>query len=133
MGVTDVEKAVIWEDTGVQLMGRVTGSDGSNITQSDITSITRKLFDLTSATPDTETTESIAASEPVVATVVFDSLQNDDRWDEDSTGYNFRAQIEAAVITEPHRYSVEYMFTPVSGEQFRGPAFEVHGKKMRSS
>ena len=124
---TDITKVAVLVGTGVQLMDRIEGVDGSNITQSDVSTVARQVFDLESADPTAETAASIAADDRVVATVIFDTLQTDDRWDEDTTGYNFRDQIEAAIVTDAHMFLVVYTFTPVSGEVFKRK-YIVHGE-----
>jgi hypothetical protein len=67
----------IWEDSGVQLLARVNRADNTPLLQAEITSITGKVFLLDSTTPTT------ASSTPTVtvASVIFDTLQTDSRWD----------------------------------------------------
>ena len=106
-----IVKGTVWEDGGASLMARVVGNAGVNILQADITSINRTVF--------VGSTISTAATAPVVATVIFDTLQTDARWKRDSTGYNFREAVLAAVFPDGDAiYRVEYKFTPVSGEVF---------------
>ncbi len=107
--------AIAWEGATPKLMARITGNDGANITQSDITSIARTIYDLDSATPDTAIGDATA---PVVADVVFDTLQTDDLWDEDTTGYNFKDEVLGSLLTEPHRYMVKWIFTAAVGQPF---------------
>jgi hypothetical protein len=62
-----------------------------------------------------------AAVSLTIANVIFDTLQTDDLWNErDSTGYNFRHQIDissnAAFTLAGRRYLVEYTLTPGSGQ-----------------
>lgn len=101
----------VWKDGGASIMARVTGTDGANIVQADITSITCAVFDKTGA--------SVSTPSVVVATSVFDTLQTDSRWTVDSTGYNFRFDAAASVmVTADERYRWEFLFTPASGEVF---------------
>lgn len=113
--LTEATKAVIWEDSGATLMARVVGNDAADLQQADVTGISYKIFDLDSATPGTAT----ATGTCVVATVIKDTLQTDDRWTVDSTGYNFIEATAASLWpTGDHRYRIEYIFDPVSGEDF---------------
>ena len=101
----------VFEDGGASLMARVVGNNAVNIVQADITSISRTVF--------VGTTISTAVTVPVVATVIFDTLQTDARWAVDSTGYNFREDVLAAVFPDGDViYRVEYQFTPASGQVF---------------
>lgn len=107
MEATDILKATTWEDGDVTEMARVQ-IDGSNIAQSDIASIERKIFNINSSTPETALfTDTITVSD-----AVFDSLQTDARWDVDSTGYNFRDRIPGSKFASGAvTYRVEYWFT----------------------
>ena len=55
-----------------------------------------------------------------VANVIFDTLQTDERWTRDDTGYNFRHALDVsthAAFAEAGRdYLVEYRLTPVFGQ-----------------
>ena len=121
----------IWEDSAATLMARVVGADGSHITQATINAISYKIFDLNSATPGT----AIKSGNLVVANTVFDSLQTDARWTEDSTGYNFRvtqAADTSVFATGGHRYRQEILFDPVTGEDF-WVVFEIYCEDVRTS
>jgi len=114
MGATDIERSVGWEDADASFMGRVT-MNGANITQSDVTTINRKIFDLDGATPETAIDDTAVA----VSSVVFDTLQTDGRWTKDGTGYNFRNSIAGAEFPNPDRhYLIEFKFTGNGGEIF---------------
>ena len=83
--------ATIYEDTAITCMARIQGDDAVNILKENVTSISLKTF-LNYGTTATNTIV------PVVATSVFDTLQTDARWTKDSTGYNFRYQIDEIVF-----------------------------------
>ena len=105
-----ITKGSVFEDGGASLMARVVGNAGVVILQADITSISRAVYVGTTLQ---------ATTAPVVATVVFDTLQTDARWAVDSTGYNFRDDVAASVFADGDViYRVEYKFTPASGEAF---------------
>lgn len=103
--------------------------DGTPLVQADITSIAREIFDLDSTTPDV----SVDSSAPVVATVIFDTLQTPSSWIEDTTGYNFKDTIAASIVAEGgHRYRAEYVFTLATGH-LRSKVFEITVENMRSN
>lgn len=105
-----------FEDSAAVFMARVLGSDGTALQQADVTGITCKVFDLDSASPTT----AVASPTIVVASVIYDTLQTSDvRWTKDSTGYNFlHAMPPSAFPTGGHRYRVEYLCDPASGDDF---------------
>ena len=104
------------------LMRRITGNDGSNIVQADIASGVYSIFLLDDQDADSRTAVTgHAAVSLTVASVMFDTLQDDDLWnDRDDTGYNFRHQIDItlgdAFTIAGRRYEVEYTLTPASGQ-----------------
>ena len=111
------------EDTPAVCMSRVVGTDNTVVAQADISTITCAVYDLSGATPDT----AVISPAQVVADTVFDTLQTDARWTEDSTGYNFRSTVAATGFpTGNHRYRVEFKFTDTSANVFwaifEGPA-----------
>ena len=94
-----------------------------------MSSIQRETFDLDGDTPDV----AVDSDTLVVADSVFDTLQTDGRWSKDSAGYNFRDTVAASVLTTAeHRYQVEYMFTPSSGQTYM-LMFVLTAKGIRSS
>lgn len=110
MPAVKVIKSMIYEDAGASLMARVVGTNGSNIVQADISSISCAVF---------VNGTSVATPSITVSTVVFNTLQTDARWTLDTTGYNFRHDAAASVFsTGATAYRVEYKFTPASGEVF---------------
>lgn len=122
----DVTKAAMWEDTGCQYMARIVGNDAAYITQAAITAITRKIYQL----PDRTL---VATDSLVVANVVYDSLQTDARWTKDSTGYNFRDPLDAADFASGDAlYRIEYLFDPVSGQNF-ADVFQLHARELFGS
>lgn len=129
MSATDITKEVVWEDAGAICLARVVGVDGANITHSDVTSIARKIFDLDSSTPTT----AVDTSTLTVADTVYDTLQTDDRWSKDDTGYNFLDTVAASVLTTgDHSYLVEYKVTPVAGEVY-WLVYQLYARNVLSS
>lgn len=112
MATATIHSFTVFEGSGATLMARVQGNDGQNIKQADLTAITCKVFDKTDAT-------NVATPSITVSAVIFDTLQTDDRWTVDVTGYNFRHEQLASVFSGGGRiYRIEYKFDPGSGEDF---------------
>ena len=107
-------EGTIWEDGGASLMARVLGHNAAAITQASVSSITYKVFDLSSGTPPDQVTSGTLT----VSSVVFDTYQTDARWTKDSTGYNFRWDAPASAFPSWSVYQIEIKFTPSSGETF---------------
>ncbi len=102
-------------------MARVTGADGTNITQADISSGVYSVYLLDDQNADTRTavTGHVDGS-LTIASVIFDTLQDDAIWTIDSTGYNFRHTVDIsadeAFAIAGRAYLVEYVLTPSSGQ-----------------
>ena len=108
----------VFERSGCQLMARMVGNAGAFVTQASLSSITYKLFDLSSATPDT----TVASGTVTISGNVYDTVQTpalDPRWTRDSIGYNFRYAAPGSWFTPgDHVFRIEFTFTPTSGEVF---------------
>jgi hypothetical protein len=127
MPTTDIIRGTAWEDCDVACLARIT-LNGANLTQAGVSSIARKVFDLSSSTPTT----AIDSSAVTVNTSVFDTLQTDDRWTIDTTGYNFRDVVAGSILTSGNRYRIEYVFTGASSEKF-AVVCEVTAREMYSA
>lgn len=130
-----VFQSVVFEDGGATFLARVYGNSGSAITQASLSSITCKVFDLDSTTPDT----AILTPTVTIASVVYDTLQTGGLWVDDngdaldSVGYNFAHAMPATAFpTGGHRYRIEYKLTPASGEVF-WIVFEATATDVRTS
>ncbi len=117
----DVYGTVYNSGTAV-LMARVVNSSGQNLIQAHVSSISYSVFELPvhgqgSQTPVTGH-ENVGLS---VGDVIFDTLQNNESWNVDSTGYNFRHEIDVstaeAFTTPGATYWVRYEVTPVQGQK----------------
>lgn len=128
------------EDGSATLMARVCASDGTGaatgvpgegnwVKQADLSSITCKVFNRSSSTPDTATTaptitiSSVIQDTPVTSRVL---------WDVDYTGYNFVYAVDPATFaTGGDEYLVEMVFTSTGGAKwtigFEGLAEAVVG------
>lgn len=117
--------SIVWEDSGGSVMGRVHGVDGEVMVRADITSITFKIFNAkTDAVVDTGTL--------TIADVIFDTLQTDNRWSLDSTGYNFRHDYGNDAFPDPAVYRYEAIFTATNGTKFP-VAREITAKRLFTS
>ena len=117
---TDITKGTVNEDSGASFMARIYGNDGAVIVQASISSIAYKVFNF-----KTSKTAPVSEGALTVSSVVFDTLQTDARWTEDSTGYNFRWDAPATIFTTGGDvYLIEIKFTPASGAVFH-KLFEV--------
>lgn len=100
-------------------LARVVGDDAVAITQADTNTVTYSVFSLDSA-GDRSVVSGHDGAALSDSDVVFDTLQTDDRWEEDDTGYNFRHTInisENAAFASRGEYLIEYLITPVSGQR----------------
>lgn len=119
-----VARNAIAANSGAALYARVTNSAGTAITQASLTSVHYRVKDLTADTLGTKTALTISA-------VIFDTLQTGEGWSEvDTTGYNFATVIPATEFdfdpeADPHfidhRFQVDILFTPASGQPFVVP------------
>jgi hypothetical protein len=119
MSLSDVRAVTHWEDTDLVVMSRVKNVDGDNVTQASISSITCKIYNRL-------TGELVGTESLTVSSVVFNTLQTDDPWDEDSTGYNFRYTVSGSYFPDNDvTYRVEVTATPTSGSTFLMAAVDV--------
>lgn len=99
--------------------GAATGVDGEGnwFQQADIATITRTVYDRSSATPDTATaTASLTVSSVIIDTPVTSTA----KWAEDATGYNWLDSIADTVITTAgHVWRVDYLVTTTGGDKIK--------------
>ena len=134
--------SVVWsEDSNATVLGRITARDGSGdytgkrgegnwLQQSDLTSITYKVFDEDSSTPDTE----IASGTVTIADSVLDTpVTNGQIWTKDNIGYNFQHDLAASNFpTGGRRYRVEYRGETTGGTVFHA-SYRGIARPIRSS
>ena len=102
--------ADVYEDSGPILMARVVGAAGTAITQATCSTITYVVVDIATGT-------TVSNGSLTIASVVFDTLQTDSIWTKDTTGYNFKTVLTAAMVpTGGATYRVEVKITPTSGQ-----------------
>ncbi|MEM9353744.1 MAG: hypothetical protein AAGA92_12085 [Planctomycetota bacterium] len=104
------------------LMARVVNASGQNLIRAHVSSISYSVFELSTHGQDPQSP--VTGHENVSLNAndcVFDTLQNDGSWSVDSTGYNFRHEIDvsaAEAFTSPGAtYLVRYEVTPVQGQR----------------
>lgn len=108
-----IHKLTVFEDTGFSLMARIQGTDAKDVQQADVSSIAYSVYDLSSTGSPTDT------GSLTVATVIYDTLQTDSRWDIDTTGYNFKWDVPASHVADGAKnYRFEIAFTPAIGEVY---------------
>lgn len=106
-----IASAVVWAKSGPTMMARAVGNNISNLTQSTVSSITYRVSnEVGDVTVDSG---SLTAS-----AVIFNTLQTDDRWTFDSTGYNFRYAMNKNQLPEAGVFIATFMIVPTTGEQF---------------
>lgn len=112
------------EDATAVVRGRLTSAygtgaatgvsgEGNWIKQADLTSITWKMFDASSTTPDT----AIATGTFTISSVVIDTpVTSTANWTGNSVGYNFLAIMAASNFpTGGHQYELEVTVTTTGG------------------
>ncbi len=133
--------SVIWrEDSSATVLGRLAARNGSGkqtgrvgegrwLKQSDISSITCKVFDM-SVDPDVV----IATPAVVVKNVIYDRpILSQSIWDIDTIGYNFLHDLAPSNFpTGTNTIRVEYRVTTSDGAVFFG-IYEGPVKKVQSS
>lgn len=115
MGNEQTNLTFFREDTGKTLLARIQNPSGTVATQASITTIA-----LTVKNQDGTTT--ISSTGLTISSVIFDTIQgsslSDARWTVDTTGYNFRHEVDSTAFPDPGYATVEYYVTPLSGEPF---------------
>lgn len=129
------------EDGDATALGRITARNGSGaatgvdgegnwLQQADVSTITCKVFDLNSATPETAiTTPTVTVSSAVLDIPVTTNVI----WTKDTTGYNFLHDLAASNFpTGGHWYRVEYTVTLSGGAVFHG-VYEGQARSIYTS
>jgi len=116
----DIHGTVFTHGTAT-LMARVVGNNAQPITQADVASVEYSVFLLDDKDADSRTAVTGHTNVTFnVPDVIFNSLQTDDLWKVDETGYNFRHTIDVsenqAFTIAGRRFLVEFTLTPVTGQ-----------------
>ena len=113
MPAPTIHAATSFEDSGVILMARVVDQNGSNVTQSDITSVHMSVYETPANTEVSSNNNTLT-----VSNVVFNTLQNPTIWTTDTTGYNFRYDVPAVELPDGDKtYRFEFRFLPSTGAE----------------
>jgi len=104
------------------LLARIVDSDGDDVQQADVTAVKYSVFEIDPCRPDNLTV--VAGHDNVslsVSQVIYDTLQTGGLWTVDSTGYNFRHEINVssaeAFPKAGAQYQVRYELTPAAGQR----------------
>lgn len=131
MDAHEVIAGTIWEGVTPHLMARVLDGEAAAITQAGVSAIAWEVWDVDDSSGPTKIDDGTLT----VADVVYDSLQNDARWQAavgDGTGYNFRWACPAANFAIGGRtYWVEVELTGTGGVSVP-LVFEVLAKDRHS-
>ena len=89
--------STVFKNGSATMLARVVGADAQPIVRADIASATYSVFLLDGDDPDSRAAVTGQADVSLtVANVIFDTLQTDDLWTVDQTGYNFRHVMDVA-------------------------------------
>lgn len=112
-------KGSVFIKSSCTCIARVGDEAGVAITQAGVALITYSVFSLDSKGTRTVVPGHDGASVSVT-NAVFDDMQTDQRWEKDSTGYNFRHTIDISInaaFATVGQYCVEYLITPYPSGQ----------------
>ena len=114
-------QGVVFKNGSVTMLARVVRQDAANITQVAISSIVYSVYLLDDDDPDSrEAVTGHDAESVAVADLIYDSLQTDDTWSVDATGYNFAHVLDVstdqAFTVAGKTYLVVFSLTPASGQ-----------------
>ena len=111
----------VFKNGSATFLARVVGAQGTPITQANVASAGYTAYLLDENDPDAGA--AIAGHTDVavdVASLIFDSLQNDDLWGVDGAGYNFKHVLDVsgnqAFAVAGRIYRVVFELVPTSGQ-----------------
>ena len=129
---TDINKASIWEDTGCVIMARVVNYDDTDIVQADLSSIAYSVFN-TSLDPTDAGYTVVDGQSMTISSVIFDTLQTDNGWSVDTTGYNFKFTFDDDVFTNGNTtYRVEVTMSQASTPDLK-VVYDIYTKPVAAS
>ena len=110
-----------FKNGSIMLLARVVGDDAQRIVQADVASAKYTVYLLDDQDADERTAVSGHADVSLtVNEVLFNTLQTDDVWTADESGYNFRYVLDVsanqAFAVAGRRYLVQFSLTPASGQ-----------------
>jgi len=112
---------VVFKNGSAILLARVVGAQGTPVTQSDIASAKYTAYLLDENDPDEAAPVAGHTGVAVdVASLIYNSLQKDNLWDVDDTGYNLEHTVDVStyqVFTTAGRiYRIVFELTPTAGQ-----------------
>ncbi|MCA9229200.1 MAG: hypothetical protein KDA57_01000 [Planctomycetales bacterium] len=114
--------ATVFRNATATFMARVENAVGQAITQASVASVHYTVFELDAVDP-TSLMAVIGHDDVVLAAsdVIFDTLQSDESWTVDATGYNFRHELDVssneAFAKAGGLYQVRYELIAVVGQK----------------
>lgn len=116
-----IDKGIILHGTSPRITARlIDAGTGDLPLAADITSITRRVFDVTS--DPNSTTEIGSAVTLTIADVWEDTpVTDDDEWTAGTGGYNFHDVIDTTIVAggaAKKKYRISYKITPDAGKVF---------------
>lgn len=114
-------RGVVFRNGSAVLLARVTGENAACVQQADISSAEYTVFLLDVTDPSSRVPVEGHTDEVVpVAGLIYDTAQNDDLWDVDVVGYNFKHVLDvsanAAFPLADRNYLIEFRLTPAVGQ-----------------
>ena len=132
MSQQKIHRGIAYEGTPKVVMARVVGAAATAITQDSINAISyiADQYDsedeaVRDSNPTSIQTETSAGS---VASLVYNTMQTDNDWEADDTGYNFKLTLPPATFPAGNKWvRVEVWCDPTTGDDFIGfvGVFEV--------
>jgi len=112
---------VVFKNGSATLLARVVGAQGTPVTQANVASAKYTAYLLDENDPDAATPVAGHADVAVeIASLIYDTLQNDELWDVDDTGYNFKHVLDVttsqAFTVAGRTYRVVFELTPTGGQ-----------------
>lgn len=124
---TRVTSVTHWEDSDLVIMARVVAVSGDPVNQATLDSIFISVWNRVTGQP------AGVEEELDISEVIFNTLQNDNRWTVDSVGYNFRCLVPGErFATGGVTYRVEIMGVPVTGAIFPLAVVDVEAQNRFS-
>lgn len=122
MAIASDTYGAVFKNGAAILLARVVGADGQLVVPGDVALITYSVLELDERRPDeTTVVEGHEAKVLLADEVFFAGLQSDSLWSADTTGYNFRHEIDVSAYeafpAAGVSYQVRYEVTPTSGQK----------------
>lgn len=111
--MTCTTKHTMLANSTTTLLARVVDTNGVAVTQADVPSATLTVVLDPGGDDEAET----YSDELLVDDIVYDTLQTDDRWQLDSTGYNVAVPLPAAAVEAAGEYVAEVLLVLAGGSR----------------